>query len=163
MKLRLFSWLLLFVGLVAVSTPCSFAQSKPDQLEHVVPAGTNALSQVLEVEQLPEVIATEVQERQAQPAQSDPVPTLNPDTIFKDWFDPLFSVLFLLLTYLSHLMPGLDRFKEPISRAIAVTLILVPGFLLFGAGFAKIALSWFISSGAYAWFLKGLFKTPKLE
>jgi hypothetical protein len=156
MRFRLFSMLLLIAGLFCSSAPTEAQTPKP-QVEQVAPS---ALSQVAEVEQLPEYVAAEVE---VPVVQTDPMPTLSPDTIFKDWFDPIFGALFLLLTYLSHLIPGLDRLKEPLSRAIAVTLILVPGFLLFGAGFVKIAISWFISSGSYAWFFKGLFKTPKLE
>jgi hypothetical protein len=167
MKFR-FVLLALVLALIGVTGPVrAQVQDAPTPQAKVLKA--QPFSEVVtEAEELPDELGwhpgSEAQNavvaRQAPVAQ---VVSLTPESVFNEWFDPLYGALFVIITLFSHLIPGLNRLTEPLTRAITIAILLGIGFILFGGSFTKIAVSWFISSGAYTWFIKAFIRSPKLE
>lgn len=85
---------------------------------------------------------------------------ITPDNIFTTLVEPLYGGIFIVLTYLSYMIPGLKNFSSSLVRAVTVGLVVGLGFIMFGVPFWKVAITYLLSSGLYAYFLKAFQKTP---
>jgi hypothetical protein len=159
MKAKLFL-LALVLGFLTFSAPSGFSQNDqkeragvglaPPPADDVAPVthSTQPVIPDFESEDQPTIGAVELTD-------------LTPQNIFGTLVDPLYLALMTLFGYLSAYIPGLNAIKNTWLRVFAVALVIGLGFFLWKGQFAKIAITYIISSGLYVTIFRNIVKTPK--